>query len=152
MVLLVKSPPANAGDVRNTGSIPGLGFDPLKEGMAIHSSILAWRIPWTEEPNRLQSIGSQRVGHDWSNLACTLTSLMKNGWFPTQRPWDGHLWCLALRSLNKMDPLHLWKYLANFSKDCQCLHLAIENATMWQNKNSQTLSSHLHVYKMTRQY
>ena len=38
--------------------------DPLEEGMATHSSILAWRIPWTEEPGRLQSIGSQRVGHD----------------------------------------------------------------------------------------
>ena len=38
--------------------------DPLEEGMATHSSILAWRIPWTEEPGGLQSIGSQRVGHD----------------------------------------------------------------------------------------
>ena len=38
--------------------------DPLEKGMAIHSSILAWRIPWKEEPSRLQSIGSQRVGHD----------------------------------------------------------------------------------------
>ena len=37
--------------------------DPLKEGMATLSSILAWRIPWTEEPGRLCSIGSQRVGH-----------------------------------------------------------------------------------------
>ena len=38
--------------------------DPLEKGMAIHSSILAWIIPWTEEPGRLQSMGSQRVGHD----------------------------------------------------------------------------------------
>ena len=37
---------------------------PLEKGMATHSSILAWRIPWTEEPSRLQSMGSQRVGHD----------------------------------------------------------------------------------------
>ena len=43
--------------------IPGWE-DPLEKGMAMHSSILAWRIPWTEEPGRLQSIGSQRVGHD----------------------------------------------------------------------------------------
>ena len=42
---------------------PG-GEDPLEEGMATHSSILAWRIPWTEEPSRLQSMGLQRVGHD----------------------------------------------------------------------------------------
>ena len=38
--------------------------DPLEKEMAIHSSILAWKIPWTEEPERLQSMGSQRVGHD----------------------------------------------------------------------------------------
>ena len=41
---------------------------PLEEGMTIHSSILAWRIPWTEKPCRLQSMGSRRVGHNWSNL------------------------------------------------------------------------------------
>ena len=39
------------------------GEDPLEEGMATHSSVLAWRIPWTEEPGRLQSIGSHRVEH-----------------------------------------------------------------------------------------
>ena len=38
--------------------------DPLEEGMATHSSILAWRIPWTEEPGRLQSMGLQRIRHD----------------------------------------------------------------------------------------
>ena len=38
--------------------------DPLEEEMATHSSILAWKIPWTEEPGRLQSMGSKRVGHD----------------------------------------------------------------------------------------
>ena len=38
--------------------------DPLEEGMATHSSILAWEIPWMEEPGRLQSMGSQRMGHD----------------------------------------------------------------------------------------
>ena len=38
--------------------------DPLEEGMANHSSILAWEIPWTEEPGGLQSLGLQRVGHD----------------------------------------------------------------------------------------
>ena len=38
--------------------------DPLEEGMAAHSSILAWNIPWTEEPGGLQSTGSQKVGHD----------------------------------------------------------------------------------------
>ena len=45
--------------------------DPPEKGMATHSSILAWRIPWTEEPDGLWSIGSQRVGHNWSDLAAT---------------------------------------------------------------------------------
>ena len=40
--------------------------DPLEKEMAIHSSALAWKIPWTEEPDRLQSMESQRVGHDWA--------------------------------------------------------------------------------------
>ena len=44
--------------------------DSLEEEMAIHPSVLAWRIPWTEEPGRLQSIELHRVWHDWSNLAC----------------------------------------------------------------------------------
>ena len=43
--------------------------DPLDEGMATHSSILAWRIPWTEVPGGLQSMGLQRAGYSWSNLA-----------------------------------------------------------------------------------
>ena len=47
--------------------------DPLEKGMATHSSILAWRIPQTEEPGRLQSIGSQRVRHDWVTFTFTFT-------------------------------------------------------------------------------
>ena len=64
---MVKKPPANAGDIRDLGSIPQLGRS-LKEGTTTHSSILAWRIPWTEEPGRLQSMGLQRVGHHGSFL------------------------------------------------------------------------------------
>ena len=57
---IVKNLPA----VRET-QVQSLGQeDPLEEEMATHSSILAWKIPWTEEPGRLQSMGSQRVGHD----------------------------------------------------------------------------------------
>ena len=44
------------------------GEDPLEKEMATHSSILAWRIPWREEPGRLQSMGSQRVGHNWATF------------------------------------------------------------------------------------
>ena len=63
VALVVKNSPANAGDPRDTGSILGWE-DPLEKGMATHSSILAWRIPWTGEPGRLQSMVLQRVGHD----------------------------------------------------------------------------------------
>ena len=63
VALMIKNLPANAGDIRDSGSIPGWE-DPLEEDMAAHSSILAWRIPWTEEPDGPQSMGSWRVGHD----------------------------------------------------------------------------------------
>ena len=56
----VKNPPANAGD---TGLIPGWGRPP-GGGNGNPLQILSWRIPWTQEPGGLQSIGSQRVGHD----------------------------------------------------------------------------------------
>ena len=111
MVLVVKNPPANVGDVRDAGLIPGSGRSPrggqgtplqcsclenptdggawwaavhgvtksrarrsdftftfhfhaLEKEMATHSSVLAWRIPGMAEPGKLQSMGSQRVGHD----------------------------------------------------------------------------------------
>ena len=63
VVLVVKNPPAmqetEETQVRSLG-----GEDPLEKDMVTHSSILAWKIPWTEESAWLQSIGSQRVGHD----------------------------------------------------------------------------------------
>ena len=62
VALMVKNPPANAGNMRD--AVRSLGQeDRLVEGMACHSSILAWRIPWTEEPGRLLSIALQRVRH-----------------------------------------------------------------------------------------
>ena len=60
VVQMIKNPPA----VQETW-VQSLGWEaPLKKGMATHSSILAWRIPWTEEPGGLQSMRSQRVRHD----------------------------------------------------------------------------------------
>ena len=60
---MVKNPPANAGDIREAGLIPESGRS-LEEGVAPHSSILAWKIPRTEEPSELQSMGSYRVRND----------------------------------------------------------------------------------------
>ena len=60
---MVKNPPANAEDTETW--VQSLDREvTLEKGVATHSSILAWRIPWTEEPGELQSMGSQRVGHN----------------------------------------------------------------------------------------
>ena len=67
---MVKNMPANVEGIRDVGLIPGSGRSPRREN-AILSSILAWRVPWTEEPGRLQSMGSQRVGHDLTLLQTT---------------------------------------------------------------------------------
>ena len=63
VALVLKNPPVKAGNIRDLGLIPGLK-DPLGKDMATHSSSLAWRIPWTEESGRLQSMELQRVRHD----------------------------------------------------------------------------------------
>ena len=67
MTLVVKNPSANAGDVSDAGLIPGSERFPEK-GMAIHSSTLAWRIPWTEEHGMLQSTGLHRVESDTTGV------------------------------------------------------------------------------------
>ena len=66
VVQSVKNPQVSGEDTRDVGSIPGLGRSP-KEEMATHSSILSWKIPWTEEPGGLQSMGLQRVQHKLSD-------------------------------------------------------------------------------------
>ena len=60
---MAMNPPAYAGDARDTSSIPGSGRS-LEKEIATHSSILAWEIPWTEEPGGLQFVGLQRARHD----------------------------------------------------------------------------------------
>ena len=67
-----KNLPVKARDIRDLGLFPSLGRS-LEEGMETDSSILAWRIPWTEDSARPQSIGSQRVEHNGSDLASTHT-------------------------------------------------------------------------------
>ena len=77
MALVVKNLLANLGDIRDSGLHPGWGRHP-GEGMVTHSTIPAWRIPWTEEPHGLHFIGSERVGHNLSDLAHML-SMESNG-------------------------------------------------------------------------
>ena len=78
---MVKSLPANAGDAGDMGLIPGFRRSP-EEGMATHSSVLAWRIPWTEEPGELHSMASQRQ---------TLTEATENATKRTYRIAQGTL-------------------------------------------------------------
>ena len=69
--------------VQNLGEV-----DPLEEGVATHSSILAWRIPWTDEPAGLQSIGSQKAWHNWGDSAHTHPTQIENkfGLFQRRKP------------------------------------------------------------------
>ena len=85
MAQVVKNPPA-----MQEAWVQSLGWeDPLEEGMAAYSSILAWRIPQTEEPGRLQSRGLQGVRQDWSDLA------------HTQGTYQSGVWFLKIYNLNK---------------------------------------------------
>ena len=103
--------------------------DPLEEGMATHSSILAWRIPWTEEPDRLQSIGLHRV---WSDLArqlkCNRSELkpffrcgarfLKHRWSHTvdaAASADSREWARSFgRGLFRSQQYHLFNYTIKF--------------------------------------
>ena len=70
---MINSPPA----MQETWVWPLGQEDPLEKGIATHSSILAWRIPWTEEPHRLQSMGSPRVRHNWVTNTHTFEQVRK---------------------------------------------------------------------------
>ena len=83
--------------------------DPLEEGLATHSSILAWRIPWTEEPGGLQSIGLHRIGHAWSDLAHPQAIAAEGNGSPLQysscleNPVDGGAWWAAVHRVAELD-------------------------------------------------
>ena len=90
--------------------VPSLGQDyPLEKSMATHTIIVVWRIPWTDEPGRLQSIWSERVGHNWSDLACT-HSIIKAMVFPVviwmwaldhKKYWEPRNCCFWMVALKK---------------------------------------------------
>ena len=103
--------------------------DPLQKEMAIHSSTLAWKTPWTEKPGGLKSMRSQRVGHDWvtslnnlnreQRLFNHLKSTWKHRWWIMEREGEKQLYApyillLALRLLKIADILHLcyWRRVA----------------------------------------
>ena len=79
--------------------------DPLEKEMATHSTTLAWKIPWMEEPGRLQSMGSQKVGHDWANsLHFTFYFYQKK---KKKAVWDFYCDCT--------DPIDQFELMWNFN-------------------------------------
>ena len=84
--------------------------DPLEKEVATHSSILAWRIPWREEPGRLQSMGSQRVRHDWAtSLSLSFLSCHLGGSL-----WPMFQWEEWLRLMNPVIQFYFWLLLTLF--------------------------------------
>ena len=110
---VVKNPPANAGDSGDRGWIPGWGRSPGVGILATYSSVLAWEIPWTEEPDGLQPMGSQSVGHNWALLGALYLSLRIVG----KSKWDhicnaistvaGYYHCAVLKRCGNSEWLNL---------------------------------------------
>ena len=109
--------------------------DPLEEGMAIHSSILTWRIPWTEEPGGLQSIGSQRVGHNWA------TSL--KGYAECKQCFT-KVWLLRFHFFFFLQ----WNYYSATKRD-KILSLAVTWMDWW-NKSNTDYHSHVESKKYNK--
>ena len=102
--------------------VQSLGWeDPLEEGTATHSSILAWRIPWIEEAGRLQSMESQRVGHDWVTSTCHHWAMRKvpRSPFSSRAPWYMRV------------QMGGWYFSAGDSKSTSVIHLLL----LWNDEN-----------------
>ena len=104
-----KEPTCQCRRHKRHGFDPWIGRLPLEEGMAIHSSVLFQRIPWTEEPDGLQSMGLQRVGHywsDWARMHAPVLDLRAGS--PLKATSSCHLFSLIPRwSMWCVYPLHL---------------------------------------------
>ena len=91
---MVKNPPAMQGTW-----VQSLGWeDPLEEGMTTYSSVLAWRISWTEGPSWLQSVGSQRIGHDWATKHKQRRVCTGINWLATQVETQWVIWTMPVLS------------------------------------------------------
>ena len=89
--------------------VQSLGWeDPLEKDMATHSSILAWKIPWMEEPGWLLSMGSQRVGHDWATSLFTIAPYSNHSL--SMGPWEGSNVLGCLRYLPRFHILEPREY------------------------------------------
>ena len=102
VVQLIQNLPANEGDAKDDGSIPGSGRS-LEQKMAAQASILAWKIPWTEEPGGLQSMGAQRVRHKWAHTQQQTCETWTCGDL-CPRAFDEIKWKLAQSQWNSWGP------------------------------------------------
>ena len=135
----VKNPPA----MQETWVWPLGGLDPLGKGMTTHPSILAWRIPWTEEPGGLQSVGSRRVRHNW-----VTDTLMQ-----TVSRWSG---CPSAFSSSAPLPYHTWRQrnLGSGFQEKAYLHIHLPASPLYplevsvpvQRNPTLKLSSLKHIY------
>ena len=123
--------------------VQSLGWeDPLEEGMATHSSILVWRIPWTEEPGGPQSMGSQRVRHDWvikhsTHAACGI-SVPWPATKPQPRQWK--CWILTTRrpgdlhSRIRRQNFSWWPWVSermDNNSSCRAISVQLSLGTLW---------------------
>ena len=129
---------------------------PLEKEMATHSSTLAWKIPWTEEPGRLQFIGLQRVGHDWANSLSLFFPVPVDTWHTEQKlgKMTGHLGkgkMLTLNCFSVWEPMRscegtairTWGDKTNFSptpfgdellRYCQTEWILLETRKIWATR------------------
>ena len=91
--------------------------DPLEEKMATHSNILAWEIPWTEEPGGLQSMESQRAGHDWVKHSIAYIYIWTLSLID-HFSWGKHYWCYFKLKLKKRDE---WKETSGWYLTLRCV-------------------------------
>ena len=101
-----------------------LGFIFASEkAMAPHSSTLAWKIPWTKEPGRLPSMGSCRVGHDWSDLAAAagLKTFPELPWFCVCLCFSSYRWPHACRTILTFVPWRVFCHLEGLPSSCSML-------------------------------
>ena len=105
--------------------------------MASHSSLLAWRIPWTEEPGGLQSMGSQRIGHDWSDLAwmqtafCFSTKASPNDMWRT-RYFSNQMYVkkIKIKKISSIYSKHLIKKINMNLRKASCMSEK-QNSLLW---------------------
>ena len=130
---------ASAYKAEDLGSIPGSGRSSGEDEMATHSSTLAWKIPWMEEPGRLQSMGLQRVRHDWApSLSFFLSLYMSSSNFSNYLdPTWGNVW--ALENLNSIHMEELTSSLRFVWFQNSNSHISPKNGEdeEWGNERSQ---------------